>query len=106
MIIRPSPTSTTVVDIREDVATMSAGSMSVSTHKDYGSFINGPLSISSPPTSITIGGFYKFNPVALSGMPSTIITPVPTFEVTVPVKNISTQNIFNGIVTSTITGLF
>ena len=105
MIIRPSPTSTTLVDMTEDVTSVSAGSMAVSVHKDYGTFINGPLSVSSPPTSITLGGFYKFNPTALSGMPSTLITPVPTFEVTVPVKNIGVQTAINTAVLSSITGI-
>lgn len=106
LILRPSPTSSTVVDVREDVTAVSAGSMSVSVHKDYGTFVNGPFSVSASPTSMTFGGFYKFNPVALSGMPSTIITPVPTFEVTVPTKNIATQQVLNSIVVSTITGIF
>ena len=105
MLIRPSTTSSTLIDMNEDLASVSAGTMSMTVHKNYGSFINGPLSISSPPTSITIGGFYKFNPVALSGMPSTIVTPVPTFEVTVPTKNIAIQNTINSVVVSSITGL-
>ena len=106
MIIRPSPTSTTLVDMTEDVTSVSAGSMAVSVHKDYGTFINGPLSVSSPPTSITLGGFYTFTPTALSGMPSTLITPVPTFEVTVPVKNIGIQTAINSVVVSSIMGIF
>ena len=106
LLLRPSPTSSALIDEREDVSAVTAGSMSVSVHKDYGTFVNGPLSVSASPTSITFGGFYKFNPVALSGMPSTLITPVPTFEVTVPTKNIATQQILNSIVVSTITGIF
>ena len=39
-------------------------------------------------------------------MPSTLITPVPTFEVTVPVKNIGIQSAINGIVVSSIMGIF
>lgn len=105
MLIRTSPTSTALIDMGEEVASVSSGSMSLSVHNKYGAFINGPLSVSSPPTSITLGGFYKFNPVALSGMPSTLITPVPTFEVTVPTKNIAIQNSINSVVVSSITGL-
>lgn len=105
MLIRPSPTSTTLIDMNDDVTSISSGSMSMAVHKNFGAFVNGPLSVSSPPTSITLGGFYKFNPVALSGMPSTIVTPVPTFEVTVPTKNIAIQNSINSVVVSSITGL-
>lgn len=105
MLIRPSPDSTTLIDIREDVTSMSSGSMSISTHKDYGVFVNGPMSVSSPPTSVVFGGFYKFNPVAVSGIPSTMITPVPTFEITVPTKNVGIQSAINGVVLSTVTGL-
>lgn len=106
LLQRSSINSSTLVDQREDIISMSAGSMSVSAHKDYGVFVNGPFSVSSPPTSVVFGGFYKFNPLTMSGIPSTMVTPVPTFEITVPVKNATVQNSINGIVLSAVQGVF
>ena len=85
MLIKNSIDGNTVIDLSQDMGILSSGPVSVSAHQKYGVFINGPLSISADPTNVTFGGFYKFNPTAVSGMPSTLITPVPTFEVTVPV---------------------
>mgnify|MGYP003391672978 CR=1 FL=1 len=97
MLIKNSIDGNTVIDLSQDMGILSSGPVSVS--------INGPLSISADPTNVTFGGFYKFNPTAVSGMPSTLITPVPTFEVTVPVKNIGVQTAINTAVLSSITGI-
>mgnify|MGYP003605881823 CR=1 FL=1 len=106
MIIKNAIDGNSVVNLTEDIAIISSGATSVSTHLKYGVFVNGPLSVSSPPTSVTFGGFYKFNPVAASGMPSTLITPVPTFEVTVPTKNIAIQQSINAVVLNSIMSVF
>jgi hypothetical protein len=37
-----------------------------------------------------MGGIYKFNPLAMTGIPSTMITPIPVFKFDLPVKNIAT----------------
>lgn len=105
MLLKNRIDGNTVVDLSEDTGIISSGPMSIGVHRRYGTFVNGPLSISSPPTNITFGGFYKFNPTAVSGMPSTLITPVPTFEVTVPVKNIGIQTSINSMVISSIVGI-
>lgn len=102
MLIKNAIDGNSVIDLSQDMATLSNGPASVSVHSKYGAFVNGPLSVSAPPTSVTFGGFYKFNPVATSGMPSTLVTPVPTFEVTVPVKNIGIQTAINTAVLSSI----
>ena len=106
MLLKNAIDGNSVIDLSEDMATISSGPMSVTSHRKYGTFINGPLTISSSPVNITMGGFYKFNPVAASGMPSTIVTPVPTFEVTVPVKNIGIQSAIGTVVLNSITGIF
>ena len=105
MLIKQAIDSTSLIDLGEDIAVLSSGPTSVSAHKKYGVFINGALSVSANPTNVVFGGFYKFNPVAVSGMPSTI-TPVPTFEVTVPVKNAGIQASINTAVLSSMTGIF
>lgn len=105
MLIKNSIDGNTVIDLSQDMGILSSGPVSISAHQKYGVFINGPLSISADPTNVTFGGFYKFNPTAVSGMPSTLITPVPTFEVTVPVKNIGVQTAINTAVLSSIMGI-
>jgi hypothetical protein len=74
----------------DEMAELSSGQMGISTHGDSGNFIMGPTSFSSPPTSIRMGGIYKFNPLAMTGIPSTMITPIPVFKFDLPVKNIAT----------------
>ena len=106
MLIKNQIDGNSVIDLSQDMAILSNGPTSVTVNSKYGTFVNGPLSVSAPPTSVTFGGFYKFNPIAASGMPSTLITPVPTFEVTVPTKNIAIQTAINSAVLSAITSIF
>lgn len=61
--------------------------MSISTQTKVGNFINGPLSVSTTPTQVRFGGIYKFNPMTLTGLPSTIISPISTFIIDIPIKN-------------------
>lgn len=87
MIIRNSIGSTAFLDYGDELITMASGAMSVSTKTKVGTFINGPLSVSASPTLVRFGGIYKFNPMTLTALPSTIISPISTFIVDVPVKN-------------------
>lgn len=68
-------------------------SASVRGNADYGFFsfregggniIKGPLSIGAAPNQIKVSGLHTFNPIALSGFPSTIVTPIPTFLWSLP----------------------
>lgn len=105
MLIKPSINSSSLIDITEDSISVASGPCSISAHRQHGVFVNGPFSVSAPPTAFTFGGFFKFNPDAATGMPSTLVTPTPTFEVTVPVKNIAVQTAINSIVVGSITGI-
>ncbi len=67
-----------------------SGANSVSATEENGVFINGSLSISAKPTNIRMGGIYTFHPLALSGIPSTSISPIPTFRINIPVKGLKT----------------
>lgn len=73
----------------DEMVEMSSGQMGISTHEDSGNYIMGPTSFSSPPSSVRMGGIYKFNPLTMSGLPSTVITPIPVFKFDLPIKNIS-----------------
>ena len=63
-------------------------SVSMRGNGDYGYFsyregganiIKGPLSIGASADKIKVGGLHTLNPLAFSGFPSTIVTPIPTF---------------------------
>lgn len=41
--------------------------------------MNGPVSIGATPENIRIGVFWTLNPLLMSTVPSTMITPIPTF---------------------------
>lgn len=104
MILKNSIDSSTFINVDNGSSEIVSGPMSFSVDRQMGAFINGPLSISSPPTSVRIGGVFKFHPLTMTGIPSTIITPVPTFQIDVPVKNIGVISAISAMVLSTARG--
>lgn len=81
---------------------MAAGAMSVTVDKDGGAFINGPLSISSGIGSIKFGPIFKFNPLAASCVPSTLVTPISTFIFDIPAKHAASYASIAAMVLSTV----
>lgn len=102
MIIKNNIGSSSFIDVGETHLIMASGPMSISSDRKGGNFINGPLSISSPPTSVRIGGVYKFNPMTMLGLPSTLVTPIPTFSIEPPVKEIAGLASLTSMVLSTV----
>lgn len=87
MILKDSIDSDSIINTTSESVSISSGEMSMATHKTYGNFILGPLSITSPFTNVKFAsGMFRFNSLLLSTMPSTIITPIPVFEFETPVK--------------------
>jgi len=64
----------------------SAKNRMLSTEK-YGNFIVGPTTFTDHPENIRIGGVYRLNGLMTSTMPSTIITPLSTLVIDMPVKD-------------------
>jgi hypothetical protein len=90
MFVKQNLSSNVLLNYTTDAITMSAGDMSISTSATNGSFIQGPLSVTGPFTNIRFNsGLFKFNSLLLSTMPSTIITPIPVFEMDLPVKQLA-----------------
>ena len=85
-VLKDSVNGNSALIIEPENAIIASGANSVVCTSDAGNFINGPLSISSSFTSIRMGGIYKFNSLMASTMPSTVITPIPTLEIDLPVK--------------------
>lgn len=90
-VIKSHPSSSCMISLQEEYSNISAGPNSFTTTRSNGNFINGPLSISSSIENIKVNGIYRFNPQLSTGIPSTMITPVPTLVFDLPVKNISTS---------------
>ena len=88
-VMKTTADSSSMVIAAAGYSQITAGPNSVSTVKDSGVFINGALSITSQVDNIKIGGIYKLNPILSSCIPSTMITPVPTLVLDLPVKNLT-----------------
>lgn len=89
MIIRNSITSSAFIGVDDESINMSSGAMSISCDKTSGNFINGPVSLTTGLSNIRFGGVFKFNPLAASCVPSTIVTPISTFIIDVPQKSVA-----------------
>ena len=61
-IIKDSIDSTSFLEAGTAFARIASGPMSVTTDRQGGTFINGPVSISSGLSSIRFGPIFKFNP--------------------------------------------
>lgn len=81
---------------------IASGPMAVGVNKEHGVFINGPTSFSSTMDSVKFGGMFRFNPAAASGLPSTAVTPIPTFVIESPIGGVSTISSVSSIFKSLI----
>ena len=88
-VIKDTPDSSSMLIAADTYSLISSGANSVSTVSDSGVYINGPLSITAQPDNIKIGGIFKMNPLLSTCLPSTIITPIPTLVMDLPVKNLA-----------------
>lgn len=101
-VLKDSAASSAMVIAGTDYTQLTAGPNSISSTKDSGNYINGPLSISSNIDNIRVGGMYVFNPQLSTGLPSTIITPIPTLVFDIPIKNLASQ----AAISAVLKGLF
>jgi hypothetical protein len=102
MILKNSIEATSMMDIGNSHARIAAGAMSFTSDKDAGNFVNGPLSITANLGNIRIGGVFKFNPLTMTGIPSTLVTPIPTFTIDVPAKHVGVLLKCAGVVMSAV----
>lgn len=101
-VLKTRPDSSDMVIAGEGYSQLTSGACSVTVASDTGVFINGPLSLSSQIDNIKIGGIFKMNPILSSCLPSTLITPIPTFVMDLPIKNLSSMAGIAGILKSII----
>ena len=68
---------------------LASGPNAVSINRENGVFVNGPVSFSSTIDSVKFAGTFRINPIAASGLPSTMVTPIPMFIIEPPIAGIS-----------------
>lgn len=60
------------------------GQFGIAISKDFGTGIQGPLSLMMSPDEIRVAGLWKVNPLVLTALPSTIYTPIPWLRQSIP----------------------
>jgi len=93
-IIKASAASSSMVIAKEEYTQITSGPMSVTADKEDGIFLNGPVAFTSGVEAIKFAGIFKFNPMIMSGMPSTIMTPIPTLTIDMPTSGLKFANDF------------
>jgi hypothetical protein len=74
-----------IVEVGDDQASMRGSSNNgFYSYRDFGNVITGPTSFSAQPHEIRMSGIMTFHPLLLSGFPSTIVTPIPTLQWSLP----------------------
>ena len=87
-IIKATAASSSMIIAKEDYTQITSGPISVTADNEDGIFLNGPVAFTSGVESIKFAGIFKFNPMIMSGMPSTIMTPIPTLTIDMPVSGL------------------
>ena len=90
-IIKDTPDSSSFVQVGTSFAQIASGPYSVTTLKESGTYINGPVGISSSIDNVKFAGIFRFNPALSTCIPSTMITPIPTLIIDLPISNISSM---------------
>lgn len=101
-IIKEKSSSSNFLMLEGQNSILASGPNAVAVNRESGVYINGPVSFSSSVDSIRFSGIFKFNPVTASGLPSTIITPIPTFTIETPIKGISNMSSIASMLSSLI----
>lgn len=90
MIIKDKVESSSFVQIGEGYSQLASGPNSITTTNESGNYIQGPVSFSSSIENVKFGGIFRFNPMLSTGIPSTMVTPVPVLTIDLPLSNIAT----------------
>lgn len=101
-VIKETPDASNFVLLENNTAILASGPNSVSATNTAGVFINGPVSFSSTIDSMKFAGTFRMNPLAASGLPSTMVTPIPMFLIDPPIKGIANMTATASILASLI----
>lgn len=100
MLLKHSNASSSFLQLDEGSSQIASGPNSITTTRDAGNFINGPVSFTAPHTSLRFGAVFKLNPLLSTCIPSTLATPMPTFILDIPIKNVTSLTLISGIIAS------
>ena len=67
---------------------LASGPNAIGINRENGVFVNGPVSFSSSVDNVKFAGTFRINPIAASGLPSTMVTPIPMFIIEPPIAGI------------------
>lgn len=80
----PSPDSP-ILEVNDHEASLRGSSNNgLYSSREFGNIVTGATSFSATPQEIRVGGLMTFHPLLMSGFPSTIVTPIPTFQWSLP----------------------
>jgi hypothetical protein len=96
--------SDSFIEYTSNSIVIAAGQNSIATDVDSGNFFTGPVSFTAPFTSIRFGTMFKFNPLLQFGLPSSMITPISTFNIEPPIKETAAYIALTGLIMSTASG--
>ena len=92
-LIKTSNETLTAISVTPYSIDLSAGSsasgdpVGVSVVASTGTVIRGPLGLSGTPGDVRVAGLWKFNDLLLSGMPSTMMSPIPVMVFSPPLES-------------------
>lgn len=92
MIIKDRPESSSFLQVGEGFSQLASGPNSITTTNDAGNFIQGPVSFSSSIENIKVGGIFRFNSMLSTGIPSSMVTPIPVLTIDLPIKNVASMS--------------
>lgn len=74
-----------IVEVNDQEASIRGSSTSgFHSSREFGNIVKGPISFSAQPHEMRVGGIMTFHPLLMSGFPSTMVTPIPTFRWSLP----------------------
>lgn len=99
-VVKENVNSSNFLLLEGNNSVIASGPNAVGVNREHGVFINGPTSFTSTIDSIKFAGMFRFNPIAASGLPSTMVTPIPTFIIEPPIKGVQSMSAVAGILKS------
>lgn len=74
-----------IVEVNDSEASVRGSSDSgFYSSREFGNIVKGPISFSAQPHEMRMAGLFTLHPLLTSGFPSTIVTPIPTFQWSLP----------------------
>jgi hypothetical protein len=80
----PAPDAPIVEANDEEASIRGSSDNGFYSSRQFGNIVKGPISFSAQPHEIRIGGLMTLHPLLMSGFPSTIVTPIPTMQWSLP----------------------